>query len=849
MNIAWAKPEDNLLTELNSSEKGLSSLEADKRWKREQNKLITAAKKRSALSIFFAQFKNALILVLIACAILSFFLGEGTDGSVILFIVIANAFLGFFQENKTNKILEELKKYIKIKSKVLRSAQIISIDSDKIVTGDIIYFNIGDIVPADIRLLKSDNLSANESALTGESIPTSKMPGTADSREILPQKLSNMLFMGTSIAGGTGYGVVTSIGEDTFFGKTSEYLQESAVEGNYQKSIRRFSNFLLKVIIIMTAAVFICNAALGKGLFISFLFAIALAVGITPEALPVIMTITLSQGASRMAAKQVLSKSLGAIENLGSMNVLCCDKTGTLTVGEPSLIDFVNTENQRDLHVLQYGALCNTNNEHSLTIDNPLDRAIAEYYENNNIEASSQIKVIDTNEFDFQRRRISVLVSSPEGNELICKGAPESILSVSAFAGKEPLTEGLKKDLYNRIHKYEEDGYKVIAIASKATDLFNSSTDDEQELSFMGFLLFLDPAKETVYSSLRKLEEQGVEIKIISGDSPHITKRICSDIGLEINKSRIITGDDLNAAGDKQFKEFALEYNVFARVTPEQKLNLVKALTQNGKVVGFLGDGINDAPALKAADIGISVDTAAGIAKEAGDIILLRKSLGVLSEGITEGRKAFANMNKYLLNSISSNFGNMFTVAIASLFLPFIPLLPAQILLNNLLSDFPMVMISTDNVDASSLKKPQSWNLKFISHFMISFGLISTIFDLIIIFFLIYLWHENADDFRSSWFIYSITSELVVMFAIRTMGAFFRSRPGKWLVAMSALIITVAFILPFTKPGQLFFSFTEPNGKNIMPMLIIVLLYLFAVEVAKFFFYKRFGPRKDGSQT
>jgi Mg2+-importing ATPase len=841
MSFAWVEQEDILLKNFGSSEKGLSSLEADIRWKKSQSKLITTERKRSARSIFFAQFKNALILVLIACAILSFFLGEGTDGFVIIFIVIANALLGFFQENKTNKILEELNKYIKIKSKVLRSAQIASIDSDKIVTGDIVYFNIGDIVPADIRLLKSDNLSANESALTGESIPVSKIPGTADSGEMLPQKLSNVLFMGTSIAGGTGYGVVTSIGKDTFFGKTSEYLQGNEVEGNYQKNVRRFSNFLLKVIIIMTLAVFICNVALGKGLFVSFLFAIALAVGITPEALPVIMTITLSRGASRMAAKQVLSKSLGAIENLGSMNVLCCDKTGTLTIGEPSLIDFVNTTNQRDKLVLQYGALCNTCGEYSMAMDNPLDRAIVKYYKDNNIEASTQIKVIDTNEFDFQRRRISVLVSSPEGNKIICKGAPESILSVSTFFGNETLSEGSIKNILNTVQKYEEDGYKVIAIASRKTNIFNSSIDDEKELSLIGFLLFLDPAKETVYTSLKKLEDQGVEIKIISGDSPHITRRICTDIGLEINKSRIITGDDLNTTDDEQLKNYALEYNVFARVTPEQKLKLVRALSQSGKIVGFLGDGINDAPALKAADIGISVDTAAGIAKEAGDIILLRKSLGVLSEGITEGRKAFANMNKYLLNSISSNFGNMFTVAIASLFLPFIPLLPAQILLNNLLSDFPMIVISTDNVDSSSLKKPQSWDLKFISRFMISFGFISTVFDLLAIFFLIYLWHEGADVFRSSWFIYSVTSELVVMFAIRTAGVFFRSRPGKWLLISSGLIITIAFVLPFTKFGQVFFSFSEPDKKNILPMLMIVLLYICTVELAKFLFYRKFG--------
>jgi P-type Mg2+ transporter len=845
MSVAWVQPEDELLKELGSSEKGLSSLEADLRWERDQDKLIREAKKRSVLSVLFAQFKNALILVLISCAILSFFLGEGTDGIVIIFIIIINAALGFFQENKTNKILEELKKYIKIKSKVLRSAQITSIDSDKIVTGDIVYFNIGDVVPADIRLLKSDNLSANESALTGESIPVSKDQGMADAHEVLPQKLSNMLFMGTSIAGGTGYGVVTSVGKDTFFGKTSQYLQENAVEGNYQKSVRLFSNFLLKVIMIMTLAVFIFNVALGKGLFISFLFSIALAVGITPEALPVIMTITLSRGASKMAAKQVLSKSIGAIENLGSMNVLCCDKTGTLTIGEPSLIDVVNTDNQKDLLVLQYGALCNTSGEHPITIDNPLDRAIAKYYDDNHPEASSLMKVIDVNEFDFQRRRMSVLVSSPEGNELICKGAPESILSVSAFAGKEPLTEELKKIVFDRVQKYEEDGYKVIAIATRGTDLFDSSKDDEKNLSLKGFLLFLDPAKETVYASLKNLEEQGVEIKIISGDSPHITRRICTDIGLEINRSRIITGDDLNSANDEQFKTYALEYNVFARVIPEQKLKLVKALTQSGKVVGFLGDGINDAPALKAADIGISVDTAAGIAKEAGDIILLRKSLAVLSEGITEGRKAFANMNKYLLNSISSNFGNMFTVAIASLFLPFIPLLPPQILLNNLLNDFPMIVISTDNVDDTSLKRPKSWDLKFISNFMICFGLISTVFDLFIIFFLVYMWHENADVFRSSWFIYSVASELVVMFSIRTAGIFFKSRPGKWLVISSALIVAIAFILPFTKLGQIFFSFSEPDKRNILPMFITILLYISAVEIAKFFFYRKFVSHKS----
>jgi Mg2+-importing ATPase len=831
MNKAWSKSEEYILSELRTSDKGLSSLEADLRSKLNEDKLIGDTKRKSVLSIFVGQFKNALILVLIGCSILSFFLGEGTDGFVIIFIVLVNSLLGFVQEFRTSKILNELKKYIKVKSRVLRSGQLASVDSDKIVPGDIVYFNIGDIVPADIRLLKSDNLTINESALTGESLPVSKSPGTASEEETLPQRLSNMLFMGTSVSGGTGYGVATSIGKDTFFGKTSGYLQETNIEGNYQKSVRKFSNFLLKVIIIMTLAVFICNVALGKGLFISFLFAIALAVGITPEALPVIMTITLSRGASRMAKKQVLSKNIAAIENLGSMNVLCSDKTGTLTIGEPSLINFVNESGSKDLQVLEYGLLCNSCGQDSLTIENPLDRAIVKYCEDNNFKFPPQTKVIDTNEFDFKRRRISVLVSSSEGNKIICKGAPESILEVLV------LTTDQKKIILNKIQKYEEDGYKAIAIASKPTTLFDSSENDEHTLILNGFLLFLDPPKETAMDALKKLEEQGIEIKIISGDSPYITRRICSEIGLAINGSGIITGDDLNKADEAQFSKLSIEHNVFARVTPEHKFKIVNALKLSGKVVGFLGDGINDAPALKAADVGISVDAATGIAKEAADIILLKKSLAVLSDGINEGRKSFSNMNKYLLNSISANFGNMFTVAIASLFLPFIPLLPAQILLNNLLSDFPMVIISTDNVDAASLTKPQSWDLRFISRFMICFGLISTLFDLLIMFCLIYIWHESPDIFRSSWFIYSVASELIVMFAIRTAGIFFKSRPGKWLMIMSALVIAIAAVLPFTSIGKSIFGFVTPDESLFVPMLAIILLYIAAVELAKIFFY------------
>lgn len=832
----WLLSEEELYKEYKTSIKGLSEAEAALRYEANKAKLITTSSKRTALQFFLSQFKNALVLILIGAALTSFFLGERTDSLVILLIVVINAIFGFIQEYRTDKTLQALRKYIKIKIKTLRSGQVVATDMDAIVPGDVVYFTIGEVVPADVRLIQCHALSTNESALTGESIPVNKNTEALKEAETVPAKINNMAFMGTTIAGGTGYGIVTAIGKDTFFGQTAEYLKKDKAEGNYQKSIKKFSNFLLKVILLMTVLVFIFNAVLDKGLFVSFLFALALAVGVTPEALPIIMTITLSKGASRMAKKEVLSRNIAAIENLGTMNVLCCDKTGTLTQGEPELNDYANDKGEKDIKIIQYAILCNTSKESLM--QNPLDSSITKYIVDNKI-AELPDKLIGSNEFDFERRRMSVLVSSPDGNKMICKGAPEAIIPICSVLEGGAMTEEAKAGLFAKIREYEMQGYKIIAVADKSTTQFTIKTEDENNFNFTGFLLFMDPVKDTAKDSLSRLGSLGVEIKVISGDSPYVTERICKELDLAIKEGKVVLGEELAKLDAATLNSYALKYNVFARVTPEQKYNIVKALNNDTNVVGFLGDGINDAPALKAADVGISVDTASNIAKEAADIILLKKSLGVLADGIVEGRKAFRNMTKYILNSVSSNFGNMFTVAISSLFLPFLPLLPIQILLNNFISDFPMVMISTDNVDDQSITKPQHWDFKLITKFMLIFGLLSDVFDLFFMVVLLHIYKVSPEEFRSEWFVYSVASELLVMFAIRSRLSIFKTRPSNALVGATVLVVVITCILPFTAIGQHLFKFTPIPLSAVALMFFTPFAYLAAVEVAKHFFYRQ----------
>jgi Mg2+-importing ATPase len=848
----WSLSPKELLGDYSTSEKGLTSIDALTRLEKNGRNELPSKEKKKALGIFLSQFKNPLVLVLIAAATISLFLaeynhsGEYTDSIVIFSIVLLNAVLGFIQEYKAEKALRELRKYVTLQAKVDRDGGISELDAREIVTGDIVYLDIGDMVPADIRLLSAEELSADESTLTGESIPVEKNSGEIDAKYTSPQNLTNMVFMGTIISGGNGHGVVTATGQDTFFGKTAAYLRQTEEVGDFQKNIGIFSNFLLKVTLAMTIFIFAANAYLGKDVMDSFLFAIALAVGITPEVLPIIITIALSTGALKMAEKKVIVKRLASVEDLGNIDTLCCDKTGTLTEGELSVLRYVDYSGKKEEDIIVQGLLCNSVKvkKGRKVFGNPIDRAIWRSHDAKALEHRLRsYQILEENEFDYHRRRMSVLAKTNGGNVLIVKGAPESIISVCKDISMNGKTEAFSQMLAlaykEKVEGYEKEGYIVIAVASRKMNRDDTTHADEKDLTFQGFLLFLDLPKKSVRESIKTLHRLDVKVKILSGDSQYVTKKVCQEVELAIIEDRVITGDNLSKLSEREFEEYSLKYNVFARVTPEQKHMIVSNLRKQGHIVGFMGDGVNDAPALQAADVGISVDSATGVAKEASDIILLKKSLHVLADGIKEGRKTFANINKYIFNTVSANFGNMFTVAASSLFLKFIPLLPSQILLNNLVSDAPLLTVSTDKVDEELLKKPRRWDIHAIYKFMIFFGLISTFFDLALIATMILVVKAGPELFRTAWFLESSISEIIVTFAIRTKMPFYKSRPSSLLLVTSALTVIGAIALTYSEFGAEYFKFVDMPYGVLAIIAGILLCYFATAEIAKHYFYKK----------
>jgi Mg2+-importing ATPase len=816
----WAAP-------MNAPARGLSHEEVLKRQKQFGLNQIEQQKGRSAFGIFIAQFLSPLIAVLVVASGISFVLGDHTDTYIILAIVFINALLGFWQEFKAEKTVQSLRQLISPKVKVLRNGKRLELDSKFLVPGDVVFLNIGDLIPADLRLVKVDGLTVDEAPLTGESLPVVKTTELVADDHHLPQQLLNMAFMGTAVSSGEGMGVVVSTGKETFFGKISSYLKEPEEKSDFDKSVSDFSRFLLKVILLMTAFIFLVNAVLDHGWLESFLFALALAVGITPEQLPIIITISLSRGAEVLAKAKVVVKKLTAIEDLGNMDILCTDKTGTLTEGHLQLQNFFDATGKEDPLMLVYGLLCSDE-------DNMIDRAIlASKDRAGAAKRAKSYKLVDRNEFDFQRRRMSVVVQGPNKKKwLIVKGAVESLEKISKVPkGFRTLIEG-----------HREAGFNTIAIAIKEFKGTTSTQSDERGLTLVGFLTFLDPPRESAKTSIDQLERLGVAVKVLSGDDPLVTRAVCKQVGLTIVGGKIYTGDDLDKFTHARFVEVVNKYNVFSRIAPEHKYKIVKALNRGEKAtIAFMGDGINDAPALKVADVGISVNTATDIAKDAADIILLQKNLQVVVDGVVLGRKIFANIRKYILNTVSANYGNMFTVALSSMFLKFVPLLPSQILLNNLVTDTPMLAISTDNVDEEVQRRPSKLNVKVIRSFMTSFGLLSTAFDLLLIFSLIYYFKTGPELFRSAWFLESALSEMIITFSLRTYKPFWKSRPGQFLLGLSIVIIGLLFAFMYIPSLAGWFQLVPLPQPLLLWCLGVVGLYFIACELFKLSFFRRDG--------
>jgi Mg2+-importing ATPase len=841
---AWALSQDELKKKLATTDRGLSSSEAKERLHKYGHNEIADKDRRTWLDILIAQVASPLLLILMVALVISAFLGEVFDAIILLTIISISVILGFFQEYSSERALTALKKYFSYHATVIRNGEKMVIDARELVPGDIVTIGLGDIVPADIRLIETNGIEVNESALTGESREVEKNAKTVSLKNATPQDIKNGLFMGSVIVSGYAKGIVVATGHDTFFGKAAALFSAKVPESDFQLGIRKFGNLVFRVVIIITVCVFLSNYFLAHGtnpFADSLLFALALAVGIAPEALPAIITVTLSSGSLKLAEKKVVTKKLAAIEDLGNMDVLCTDKTGTLSeeaIRFERCIDF----DMKDSHdVFEYAFLCNAAVGTLRIKGSSIDVAIRKKgLSNGGIDVSRFTKIEDI-PFDYERRRMGVVVQEGRKRLLIAKGAPESMLSVcKKIKISSKLYSMREKGAYLKklIREYNEKGYTTILVGYRDIEKKKVySPDDERDLILTGFVLLFNPPKATVRATLERLGKLKVRLKILTGDDPLVTKKLCKDVGFMPSGGRIILGTELARMSDDKIRTIVERYDVFARVTPEQKLKIVEALRANGHVVGFLGDGINDAPALRTADVGISVDTAADVAKGASNIILLRKSLSVVADGIENGRKIFGNITKYILNTMSANNGNMITVAVSSLFLPFIPLLPTQILLNNLLSDMPLMSIASDNVDKEHTRRPQKWDINFIMKFMLFFGVISTIFDLLLIGILYLFMQVDIATFRTAWFLESVLSEMIIVFSLRTQLPFFRSMPSALLVGASLFAIIVSILAIYFGPLAILFHFVPLSGAILLLIAVILAAYFALTEIGKPFFY------------
>ena len=835
----WSKRPEEIFRELNSSKNGLSSEEVEARLRQYSFNDIPKRREKTALSLLVSQLKDLLVMALIIASIVSFFTGGEIEGITILAIVVINVLVGFAQEYKSEEALQKLAVLVKYRVRVLRDNKILEVDTRNVVPGDIILLETGDRIPADLRLIEVDELEIDESIVTGESYPVLKSPNPIVAEKLEPQRMENMAFPGTLVVNGKGKGIVVSTGMKSTLGQVAGYLKLTEPETNYERGIKSFSKFLIKGILIGITFIFIMNALTGKTFFDSALFSLALAVGIIPESLPIIITIGLSRGAILMSRSGVIVKKLNVIEDLGNMDVICSDKTGTITANRITLTDYVDLEGKKDLKLLKLVSHCISIVEEGETaVGNPMDVAIFEYCKKHPTLASTH-ELVELIPFDYSRRRMSIVARNKGELLLICKGAPETMFQVCSTMKIGGRITELDKDRVQRLYDdLSMKGIRVLGLGVKnVEEKEDYSKADEHDLTFVGLLCFIDPLKPTAKQSINELKELEVEVKILTGDSPLVAKTIAEEAGMTVE---MLTGSDVDGMDDEALQKAIEKTNVYARLTPEQKTRIVLTLSKNGHVTGFLGDGVNDAPALKAADVGISVDGAVDIAKEAADIVLTESSLEILRGGIVEGRTTFGNTTKYILNTVSANLGNMTSLAVVSIMFNFLPLLPFQVLLTNLISDGPLLSISTDRVDEEELSKPRNWNIKLISRFTTFFGAISSIFDFTTMILLSIVMGGNVAVFRAGWFIESTLSEILVTFSIRTKKTFFSSTPSKMLLGISIICSLLTLLLVYS-PLNVFFEFHPPSFIILLAIFGELALYFSTVELVKKFFNRKYS--------
>ena len=792
-------------------------------------------KEVGAWDILIRQFKSAFFYLLFIAGIIALFFGEKINGILIFIFAFINAFLGFFQEFRAQRAISILKEYLSNEVEVLREGKENFIDKKFLVPGDIVLLDSGDIVLADLRIFESKNFLVDESTLTGESQPIAKIsePLEKESKEIFGAK--NIAFSGTSVISGKAKGIVIGTGKNTEFGKIAKLTAETAKPSIYEKELADFSKVILKTVLFTILAVFLASFLIKKEIPKSdfAIFCLALIVGIVPEALPVIVGSALSRGALRLARKKVVMERLSAIEDLGNMEILCTDKTGTLTENKLKIEEVISVDKER---CLNFAFLASEFLE-KRKLRNPFDIAIFQKTKKEERLILKKYKLLFEIPFDPKRKMNSVLIEGENKNKiLILRGAPEEILErcleIEGNLNKEEIEKNLKKE--------GEEGKRILAIAYKFFDKEEYSEEDERNLKFLGYITFLDPLKKTAKATLELAKKLGVQIKILTGDAPEVAGKVANDVRLIDDPKKVILGKDLDSLSENEFEKKCEEFRVFARIAPETKLKIIKSL-QKKYEVGFMGEGINDAPALKIAHVAIAVKGAADVSKEASDILLLENDLRTVIEGIREGRNIFANINKYIKCTLSSNFGNFYSVATMSLILPFLPILPAQILLVNLLSDFPLISLAGDSVDVEELRKPKMYRLNQIFPLIIFLALISSIFDFI---FLGIFYQKNEGLIQTLWFLMSIFTEISLIFSIRTQKFFLRAKiPSSLLISLSIFATILTLILPFTNFGKNFFQFVSPSLPFLLTIFSLILAYLFANEIVKQIYYSHLRKR------
>lgn len=830
-NSFWDSDSETLLKQLNSSTKGLSSDVV-------QNILATSGKHRKTKSAFqkdvlllLSQFKSPLMLLLIGAVVLSAFLGDTSDVFIILFIVISTGLLSFFQERNAGKVVEKLQSMISLKCTVLRDGKPLEVISSNIVTGDIILFKAGDMIPADCLIIEANELHANEASLTGESYPVRKDIG------ILPEhtelsKRTNCLWEGTNIVSGNAKALVVHTGSETIFGSIAQSA-DGVKETTFEKGIKDFGYFLMRITLVLSFFILIVNLLNHKSVIDSALFALALAVGMAPELLPAITTIAMSAGAKRLLEKKVIVKKLASIQNLGEVNLLCTDKTGTITEGVIKVSGLIDGfgENSEFVKALAYW-----NASLETGYANPMDEALR----NLKLDTKENPTRLGEVPYDFIRKRLSIAVQISTEKMLITKGAFLQILGICtqvrlSNGSTEPLSIH-QATIEKQFETFGLNGLRVIGVCYKNIESNTIAKEDEVEMVFAGFILLQDPVKEGITETIEQLRKLHVQLKVITGDNRNVAKSIALSIGIQ--NPVVMTGEELFNTSTEALTKLVTKTHIFAEVEPQQKERIILALRRN-YTVAYMGDGINDVSAINAADVGISVENAVDIAREAADFVLMEKNLMVLVDGIKEGRKTFANTLKYIFINTGSTFGNMFSVAIASLLLPFLPMLPKQILLTNFITDFPYLMVASDNVDQEQLAKPGKWDLKFIRNYMVIFGIHSSLFDVITFLTLLYVLKVKESAFQTAWFIESILTELFVLFIIRTHKNFFKSKPGTYLFVLSVIGLVLTLVLPYsplaTEVGLVPLPFL-----NLATMLLIVTLYIITADLLKVWFFKKY---------